>query len=372
MEKDKSSKIKVLHLYSSFTSGGAEKRVISLAENLGKIGVYNLIGCPKGSYLEKEAIKLGLAVCPIIIHNSLDFIGILNLAKIVKMERIDILHIHQGKIFWPSIFVKWLFFNKLKLVFHRRADKKSSLLSRRHYKFADKIICVSKRVAENLIKFDKVEPLKISVIYTGMEIDEDLYNGCKIRKEYNIEDKIVVGIVAGINKPEGKGQRYLLQAALFLKERYQNLHYLIVGDGSLKPELERYAYDMKIDDIVTFAGYRENVYDFIKAMDIVVLASCGTEALPGVLIEAHLLGKPVIGTDTGGISETFIDGKTGFLIPSRDIESLKRRLIELIEDESLRRKMGEAGKEFAKERFGVKNSCSEVKALYEALVNDKN
>lgn len=368
MEKDKLGMIKVLHLYSSFGPGGAEKRILSLASTLNKMGVCNLGGFPKGSYLEKEAIGLNIKACPIRIRNSLDFIGILELLRITKREGIDILHVHQGKIFWPAVCVKWLSLNKLKLVFHRRLDKKSNLLSRGHYKFADKVISVSGKVKDNLIKFDKVKPSKISVVYTGMEIDESLYDGAKIRKKYNIEDKITIGIVAGINKPEGKGQGYLLECASLLKERYNNLHYLIVGDGSLRSELERYARDRGIDFLTTFTGYQEDVYDFIKAMDIVVLLSCGTEALPAVLIEAQLLGKPVIGTNIGGIPETFQEGETGFLIPSRDVESLKRGLIELIENEDKRKEMGEKGKKFAKERFDMKNCCSSIKSVYEELV----
>jgi len=364
MERDK--QIRVLHLYSSYTPGGAEKRIISLVFNLNKIGISNLIGCPKGSFLENEAKRLNLTVCPIRICNSLDLIGILKLFLIAKREKIDILHVHQGKIFWPSIFVKWLCFNRLKLVFHRHLDKKTSILSRAHYKFADCIIAVSNAVKENLIKFDNVEPSKIFVIYLGVEIGGEIKRD--IRKEYNIDSKIVIGTIGGINKPEGKGQRYLLEVACLLKERYNNLHYLIVGDGSLKNELERYAVKINVNDIVTFTGYRENVYDFIRAMDIVVLLSCGTEALGTVLVEAQLLGKPIIATSLGGISETFINKESGILIPPRDVESLKNALIGLIENEALRKKMGEKGKEFAKERFNMKNCCNSIKSLYEKLL----
>lgn len=365
MGKDKS--LKVLHLYSSFTPGGAEKRILSLVENLGKINVLAIIGCPKGSYLEKEAKRLALKICPIRIRGSLDIVGILALICLVKKEKFDILHIHQGKIFWPSIFVKWFFGNRLKLVFHRHLDIKSSFISRNHYKFADKIIAVSERVKEDLIKFDNAAPSKIVCIYNGMEINEELYNGEKIRKGCNIEDKITIGIIGGINKPEGKGQRYLLEVAYLLKEKYDNLHYLIVGDGSLRADLEKYASKIKINDIVTFTGFCENVYDFIKAMDIVCLLSCGTEALSSTLIEAQLLGKPVIGTDIGGIKETFLNGKTGILIPPRDIESLKKSLIELIENEDKRRSMGEKGKQWAKEKFNIKDFCNSIKSVYEEL-----
>ncbi len=365
MGKDKS--LKVLHLYSSFTPGGAEKRILSLVENLAKMDVSAFIGCPKGSYLEKGAKELNLKICPIKIRGSLDLIGILALIALVKKERPDILHIHQGKIFWPSIFVKWFFGNRLKLVFHRHLDIKSSFISRNHYKFADKIIAISERVKENLIKFDNVTPSKIICIYNGIEINEELYNGEKIRKAYNIEDKIIIGIIGGINRPEGKGQRYLLEVAYLLKERYNNLHYLIVGDGSLRANLEKYTSKIKIDDIVTFTGFCENVYDFIKAMDIVCLLSCGTEALSSTLIEAQMLGKPVIGTDIGGIKETFLNGQTGTLIPSRDIEALKKSLIELIENEGKRREMAEKGKQWAGERFGMKNCCNSIKSVYEDL-----
>jgi glycosyltransferase involved in cell wall biosynthesis len=359
--------MKVFHLYSSFTPGGAERRILSLAKSLNEIGVQNTILSPKGGFLCREAERLGIERHPLNIRNSLDPFGIFSLFIAVKRREPDILHIHQGKIFWPAIFVKRLFGNRLKLVFHRRLDKKSSFFSRGHYRFADRIIAVSKRVAKNLIELDKVNPSKVSVVYNGIEIEEEPEPE-RVIEMYGLRGKVVIGAVGGMSKPEGKGQRYLLEAARLLREDYTNLHYLIVGDGSIKNELERYSQKIGVSDIVTFCGYQERVYDFIGAMEIVCLLSCRTDALPAVLIEAQLLGKPVIGTDIGGIPETFVDGVSGFLIRPRDVEGLRQHLAELIEDEKKRKVMGSAGKELAEDRFSVKKCCEQIKSVYESLL----
>ncbi len=359
--------MKVLHIYSSRGPGGAEIMMLSIARHLEKYGVENVLVCPKKSFIFNETKKLNLKVIPLRIRGSLDPLGIFGLFRIVKKEKPDILHIHQGKIFWPSIFVKWFCLNDFKLIFHRHADIRSSFFSRSHYKHADKIIAVSKKVAEGLIKHDKVNPKKITVVYNGVEIDDAKHCIEDVRKKYNLSGKIVIGTVGAINKPEGKGQKYLVDAAKALKEKYHNLYFLIVGDGTLRKELEDYSSQCGVGDIVAFTGFKDNVYDYIDAMDIFCLLSVGGEALPGVMIEAQLLKKPVIGTNVGGIPETFFNNKSGFLIPPRDVYSLKLSLTNLIENETKRRKMGEEGFLWAQEQFNVGKWCKNVISTYNSL-----
>lgn len=361
-------KIKVLHLYSSYGPGGAEITMLSLAYNLNKEGIENIIACPTKSYLYSKAKKLNLKTIPLRIRGSLDPIGIFCLIKLVMKEKPEIIHVHQGKIFWPAIFIKWIFKNKPKLVFHRHLDIRSSSFSKSHYNYADMIIATSRKVSNGLIKYEKVKPLKIVIIYNGVEIEEDKLKVEDVRTKYNLKDKIVIGTAGAINKPEGKGQRYLIEVAEILRKKFNNLHYLIVGDGNLKKELEEYAKRIKVADIVTFTGFVENIYDYLEAMDIFCALSVGTEAFSRVIVEAQLIGKPVIATNIGGIPETFINSKTGFLIPPRDIAALKNTLINLIENEQERKKMGIAGRKWAEEKFNIKNWCVSVKSVYYSLL----
>lgn len=360
-------RIKVLHLYSSFGPGGAEKTMLSLVYNLNSEDVENITICPKNSYIHKESIRLNLKFYTARIRGSLDPIGIFNLIRIIRKERPDIIHVHQGKIFWPSIFMKWLF--QVKVVFHRHADIRSNFYSRCHYRYADRIIAVSKKVSDNLIKYDKVAPSKISVIHNGVEVHTNSLAIAEIRRVYALENTTVIGTVGAINKPEGKGQKYLIDVAKSLRAKFKDLRYLIVGDGTLKKDLQDYAKAMEVDDIVIFTGYRENSHDYIAVMDIFCLLSVGGEAMGVVLVEAQMLGKPVVATKVGGIPETFIDGRTGILIPPRDRESLQKALEDLIVNKDKRIKMGLLGSSIASDNFNIRKWALSVKKEYESLKN---
>jgi hypothetical protein len=158
---------KVLHIYSSWTKGGAEKLMLSLAKELNKLGTENVIAAPSDSYIFSQARSSGLKAYPLVIRGSFALTGIINLLNIVDRENIDIIHSHQGKTFWPCIFVRWIKGRKLKVVFHRHAQLGHRFYSRGHYKWTDKVIAISKAVRDGLIYNDKVSAEKVAVVYNG-------------------------------------------------------------------------------------------------------------------------------------------------------------------------------------------------------------
>jgi glycosyltransferase involved in cell wall biosynthesis len=363
----------VLHVYSSNTAGGAEKTMLDLAFNLEKNGLRNLIAAPEGSYILEKARGMKLDARPLRINGSFDPLGIFGLLKIVRDGKVDIIHAHQGKVFWPCVFMKWFFKRTLKLVFHRHADLPHRFYSRGHYTAADAVIAISKAVAKNLIEKEGVPRGKVKVIYNG--IDTDRFNksvsGSAVRKEFGLEGHTVAGTVGAMNRPKGKGQAYLIEAAARMKSKNKNLKYLIVGDGEIRSELEALSNTLGVSDIVVFAGFRENVEEYIAAMDIFCLLSWDTEGFGQVMAEAQSMGKPVIGTNVGGVPETFIDGKTGRLIPPEDTD----RLVDAIEffsgDMGARIAYAHEAELFSRANFGIGAMTENVMKLYKELYAKK-
>lgn len=358
--------IKILHLYSSWTEGGAEKVMIELACALEKKGYKNIIASPRNSYILRHAAQSDLSVYPCTIRGSFDPVGFITLLNIVMKENIDIIHAHQGKVFWPCVFIKCIF-PRIKIVFHRHADLGHRFYSRMHYKWANRVIAISKAVANGLINREKVSPDKIDIIYNGTDFARfnSHVSPQKVRKLYNLGDYPVIGAVGAMNLPKGKGQRYLIEAARILNSKFGSARYMIVGDGPYRRELEEIAEKEGISDKVIFCGFQKNVEEYIAAMDVVCLLSWDTEGFGQVLVEAQAMAKPVIGTNIGGVPETFQDKVTGFLIPAENPIVLAEVLSKLLSDNELRARMGKAAAEFVTKRFAMENMVDEVIKSYE-------
>jgi glycosyltransferase involved in cell wall biosynthesis len=366
--------IRVLHIYSSWTAGGAEKLMLSLAGGLEKKGIKNIIAAPEDSYMFQKALEAGLPAHHFMTKGSFDPFGLVRLFLIIKKEKITLLHAHQGKVFWPCIFMKWLSGNKLKVVFHRHAQLAHRFYSRTHYLFADGIIAISKAVAQGLIEREKVPANKVTVVYNGTDFSRfnTSVSGEEARNKYGLKDKLVIGTVAAMNMPKGKGQEYLIEAAQIVKIRFPQARYLIVGTGEIEGYLKKLAVKLGVQREVVFTGYQEEVEKYIAAMDLFAFLSWDTEGFGQVMVEAQAQGKPVIGTNIGGIPETFQDNITGILIPSKNSELLAQVLITLLSDPALMRRMGEKAEAFVKENFSLEKMVEGVMKVYASAFVQKN
>jgi glycosyltransferase involved in cell wall biosynthesis len=365
---------RVLHIYSSWTAGGAEKLMLSLAAALEQKGIKNFIAAPGDSYMFQKAAELGLKAYSLVIKGSFDPIGICGLAWIIRKEQINILHAHQGKVFWPCVMMKLFFGKRLKIVFHRHAQLPHRFYSRAHYKFADGVIAISKAVAQGLIEVDKVPAEKVKIVYNGTDFSRFNRNvsADEVKDKYGLQGKLVVGTVAAMNRPKGKGQEYLIEAAQIVKIRYPQIRFLIVGTGEIEDDLKRIAKKLAVQNEIVFTGYQEEVEKFIAAMDIFCFLSWDTEGFGQVMVEAQGMGKPVIGTNIGGIPETFKDYETGMLIPSKNSELLAQVIITMLSNKELLLNMGKKAEAFALENFSLDKMAIGVMKVYNDITGESN
>ena len=234
---------------------GRENDVIA-RPGLEKEGITNIIAAPAESYILEQAKKSGLKAYPLTIKGSFDPAGIFRLWRIVKKEKIDILHAHQGKLFWPCIIIKKLSGSKIKVIFHRHAHLPHKFYSRSHYRHADKVIAISEIVAKDLDEIEKVPKRLIRVIYNGTDFERfnPEVSGNEVREKYGLLGRDVIGTIGQMNRPMGKGQRYLIESAAMLKDRLPNNRYLIVGEGPILPDLKKTAFQLGVADKVIFPG----------------------------------------------------------------------------------------------------------------------
>jgi len=159
----------------------------------------------------------------------------------------------------------------------------------------------------------------------------------------------------------------LIDAMALLLRKVPEAQLLLVGHGPLLEATKTRIARHGIGHAVTMPGARWDVPEVLAAVDVFALTSLW-EGFPICYLEALAMGIPVVGTDAGGAAETVIDGRTGFIVPPKRPELVAERIRLLLQDEDLRRRMGEAGRKHAAQ-FGYDRLLRDVSALYGELLN---
>jgi glycosyltransferase involved in cell wall biosynthesis len=141
---------------------------------------------------------------------------------------------------------------------------------------------------------------------------------------------------------DGKGIEDFLAAACLLRPRWPEVHYVIVGAGSKAKTLERVAAELGLQGHVHFAGFRPNVSEYYASMDIFVCPSL-VEGAQGVVIEAMLMGRPVVATRVGSVQELIRDGDSGLIVNASDPDNLAQAIDSLLANSPLQQAMGARG-----------------------------
>jgi len=183
---------------------------------------------------------------------------------------------------------------------------------------------------------------RIATVYSPIVLPPSITRST-LREELGLAaDDVVVGCVAVMRA--AKGHRALVKAMAGLMTDRPNLHLVFVGSGSpVFEQTQALVESLGLSQRIHLMGTRRDVPNLLAGFDLFALAT-EQEASGTVYVEAQASGLAVVGTDVGGVSEMFVDGETGLLIPPRDGPALTEALRRLIDDPALRRSMGEAGR----------------------------
>jgi len=171
---------------------------------------------------------------------------------------------------------------------------------------------------------------------------------------------------------EEKGVHILLRAMVIVRERVPNAHLLIAGDGSYRSTLEQIADSLGIRDSVSFLGWlqAEHLQNAYRNSWLLVLPSICEEGLGTVLVEAGLMGRPVVGSDLGGIRDIIRHGENGFLVPPGDPSALAHAILAILQDRDLASRMGFANARAVKEYLSAwEEAVEKVRDAIQRLFN---
>lgn len=283
----------------------------------------------------------------------------------------DIIHCHFGPNGSLGACLKQLGIQgKLVTTFHgydiRLGIEKGGSIYSQLFKYGDCFLAISNYNYENLVNFG-ADPQKIIFHPVGIDLNKFPFRRQSTNSENS--DSIVILTVARLVKE--KGLKYGIRAIGELTNRFPELkiEYRIVGGGPLKKQLLRLVEEMKLSETVKFLGPLEQagVVREMSRAHLFLLPSIA-EALPVSLMEAQSIGLPIVATNVGSVYQVIVDGKSGFLVPSEDVNALVKKLEYLIEHREKWSEMGKAGREFVEKNYNIKKLNQQLVEIYQDLI----
>ncbi len=371
----RNDKINVLHVVYSLTAGGAERIVLNYAKKINK-NEFNIQVCAikDGGIFEKELKNNKIKYFVLKKKGILDLIALKRLIKILKDERIDIIHIHGFTANYYATLAGKFCGTKIIIRTEHNIENKNGVSNFARVILRDilgifhkKIITVSNSVKISHQKLKIFSKYRHTTIYNGVdeirEIDEASKR--KYKNEFKAKDgEILIGIIASLT--EQKGHEVLLDAMSKVDKKNYMTKTIIVGGGPRLNEIKKLAYKLDLTDKVVFTGVRSDTHKLIQVFDIVCLSS-HWEGLPMVVLEAMAASKPVVATTVGGNAEAVINQETGILVPGNAADEMAEAIVCLINNETLRRKMGKSGKNRFNKKFTLTRFIKETENLYKHL-----
>jgi glycosyltransferase involved in cell wall biosynthesis len=213
------------------------------------------------------------------------------------------------------------------IIAHVQNPIERSPFSRRMMRLADCIVTINRSLERELRAWGL--PVEIHACYQCVELPPpDKLRSLALRASLVQPGEILIGSVGRLDVQ--KGYQDFIVAARRVADAHREARFAIVGEGPLRSSLERLIRDMRLTDRFTLCGFRSDVADFLSAIDYFVCSSLW-EGGPLVVIEAMLLGKPVIATSVGLIPEVILTGRTGYLVTPSDPKALADAILQALD-----------------------------------------
>lgn len=383
-----SRRLNILHIVCTLTMGGVEKILLSRLKHHDKSRFKFFIAYSHGGELE-EAFKKEDVILYKFQNAEMrfrDFHGIsiiYKLVKYIKQQNIDIIHTHLFvPYFFGTIAAK---LTDIPIINHIHTEEFRRLLpTENHLKGiirghpvlnrlllygTDLTIATCQSTEKAFINLG-IKKDKVALLHNGIDLPSlDYLNSLNleaIKSEFKLSSKNIVCNIARLAKQ--KNQALFIRAIPGALKEFPDTQFLIVGDGPLKAELMELAKSLGVANNVIFTGTVPSAYPILAISDMFVLSSVW-EQHPMTILEAMAMQKPVIAPKLAGIPDTVIDGKTGILLPPRDVDSLTKAILHLLRNKNEARKMGIKGKKLVQDKFSNKEVVRKIEQLYLEILN---
>ncbi|MGA2750884.1 MAG: glycosyltransferase [Verrucomicrobiota bacterium] len=338
--------LRILQLDSMLSGGGTDDQIVKLTQGLHQAGHPVWVAGPDGREFSNIIRDMGLPFHLTPPEGPAKARFVLAVARFIRREKIQIVHGHHGRDYWPTILAARLSGANPKIVLTRHLAKSPGSWASRRFllRQCDALIAVSEFVAK-VLREGAYEPdspeaerrarppirgdhRKIHVIYGGIDTAKfKPANADEKRREFGLSpENFAFAVVGGFDPPRGKGQREFLAAAASIHQKIPQARFLIIGRGGLAAILESDIARLGLTGKAWLTGQVSDMPKAMNAIDCLVHPQIGTEAFPGVVLEALACGRPIIASALDGIPEAYQAGGYGRLVTPEDIGQLAAAL----------------------------------------------
>lgn len=362
--------------------GGAERSLYLLARGLRERGHRIIICCLEGGDVSTQMRNEAFRVEDLGMKRIYGLKGVKSFFKLIKIaikENVYVILSYHESSDYMGVFLSLL--TRIPIISSRRdmgfkLKPRHVWLYRLLNHFLDGIAAVSEAVKKSVVKTQWVKQSKITVIYNGVDSFSSSF-----QKALNLRGKLPsievndrsVNVCCVANIRPIKGQRYLIDAARLVANRFPRVRFYLVGkhyiDKNYYAEILAKVQHKKLKNVVKFTGgFPPSLIPvLLNSMDVLVLPSL-SEGMSNVLLESMNAGVPVVATSVGGNPEVVEDGKTGFLVPPRNPHSIAEALLKLLSNPELRSDMGMRGRSRVESEFGLNRMVERYEDLLQYVI----
>jgi glycosyltransferase involved in cell wall biosynthesis len=376
--------IRVVHIVTRMNTGGVAVLIAELFKGYDRQAFeFALITgrCQSGEedYLQAHGLNLN-EIQVSSMNRSLnplkDLVAFIRILKIINKLKPDVVHTHTSKagllgriaakVASPSSKVVHTFHGHLLQGYFSKLATMLIVLTENYLaRISDVLISMGNHVKNELLAVGIGEDHKYQVLFPGVA-DSGLSTispeVSAFKSKYSGE--IICTFVGRLSTIKRCDR--IIELAKLAEVQSQSIHFVIIGDGELRSELEAKSQNLPI----SFLGWQSNSAQWLAISDIAVLLS-DNEAVPLAMIEAGLAGLPVVATNVGSMADVVIDGVNGLLTSSK-VDEIGAALLKLAQDPKLRQEMGTAGQNLARSRFSTQAMISAHQEIYSQLVLRNN
>lgn len=382
--------IRVAHLITSLTLGGAQETVFYYYNNMNRktYDFYFLAG-GKGEFESDSYIKkLEKDSKYIVIKNLFkrinlwkDLLAFIEIYNFLRKNRIQIIHTHSsksgiiGRIAAKMAGVPVIIHTVHGWSFHNRTPNKTKMiykfLEKVTAKITDRLIVVTEKDSEKGIMENIASREKFKIIRSGIDFSKFYKNESKEIKDFKnrFKGKKIVATIGRLS--EQKNTIDFMKIVKMISRKRDDIHFIVIGDGELREQLEMYIKTNQIENNVTMLGAKDNVIDYYYIMDVFVLTSLW-EGLPRVIPEAMACGVPVVANAVDGVSDIMKDGINGYLIKPDDLGNAAVKIEKLIDEVKLKVRIVNSAYDTIRPEFDAENMMLKTEEVYKELCELKS
>jgi glycosyltransferase involved in cell wall biosynthesis len=357
---------RIVHSEASLGWGGQEHRVLAELKGFQQRGAWVALLAPEHSEVFQRAREIGIEVQTLNTRKSHYLITALRLKRWLRANNVQVVNTHSSRDGYVVGAAARL--ARVPLLIRSRhidVDYPNPRLSRLAFTtFADHVLTTSEKISNHLKSTFNLADDHVSTVPTGIDLARFAPDGPKadLFEKGNPDQHPVVGMISVLRS--WKGHSIFLEAAKLLKAQCIKARYVIVGEGPVRESILQKISECNLSVETTLTGYREDIPEVLRALDVLAIPSTGHEGIPQIGLQALACGTPVVGSDAGGIPEIIQPGETGRIVSARDATQLANAIEATLTEQEATRRMAENGRRLVEQHHGSDHMLDRLGKIY--------